>query len=64
MTNFSKFCYGAAVFTSALTITMSLIEKNYHLASWAFNTLCWSGAAFFLELKCDKLEKKIEESKI
>lgn len=60
MTKLSKFIYGIMLVASLTTITTNLITANYSTAMMAFGTLCWVGVAFMAELRCDKLQKQID----
>jgi hypothetical protein len=44
-------------------LIFKLIEKNFYQAMNEFALLCWVGVAFMGELRCNKLEKEINEIK-
>jgi len=60
MTKLSKFIYGIMFVASFTTITTNLFAADYSTAMMAFGTLCWVGVAFMAELRCDKLQKQID----
>jgi hypothetical protein len=61
MKKLSKFIYGMMLFASLTTVTTNLIAGNYDKAIMATGTLLWVGVAFMAELRCIKLQKKIDE---
>jgi hypothetical protein len=42
---------------------LSLIDKNFYRAMNELALLCWVGVSFMSELRCNKLEKEINEIK-
>jgi hypothetical protein len=40
-----------------------LIDKDFYRAMNEFALLCWVGVSFMSELRCNKLEKEINEIK-
>lgn len=45
------------------TIIFKLIDKDFYRAMNEFALLCWVGVSFMGELRCNKLEKEINEIK-
>ena len=63
MTKLSKFIYAMMLIASLTTITTNVITADYGKAMMATGTLLWVGVAFMAELRCDKLQKQIDELK-
>ena len=61
MTKLSKFIYAMMLVASLTTITTNLIAGDYDKAMMATGTLLWVGVAFMAELRCNKLQKQIDE---
>jgi hypothetical protein len=61
MTKLSKFIYAMMLVASLTTITTNLIAGDYDKSIMATGTLLWVGVAFMAELRCNKLQKQIDE---
>jgi hypothetical protein len=63
MTKFTKIIYSGMFLICITALIFKLIEKNFYQAMNEFALLCWVGVAFMGELRCNKLEKEINEIK-
>jgi hypothetical protein len=45
------------------SLIFKLIDRDFHQGMNEFALLCWVGVAFMGELRCNKLEKEINEIK-
>jgi hypothetical protein len=61
MKTFQKIIYWLMLVTLIVAITGDLITKNYTTLTWKINTLVWFGAAWIADLRCNKLQKTIDE---
>jgi hypothetical protein len=63
MTKFTKIIYSGMFLICIIGFILSLIDKNFYRAMNELALLCWVGVAFMSELRCNKLEKEINEIK-
>jgi hypothetical protein len=63
MKKVSKIIYAVMVAICALTISTSLIIKEYHDTLQALALLTWVGSAYFAELRCNQLQQEIDQLK-
>jgi len=63
MTKLTKIIYSGMFLICIIGFILSLIDKNFYRAMNELALLCWVGVAFMSELRCDKLEKEINEIK-
>jgi hypothetical protein len=63
MTKFTKIIYFGMFLLCITALIFKLIERNFYQAMNEFALLCWVGVAFMGELRCNKLEKEINEIK-
>ena len=61
MTKLSKFIYWLMLVICIADITMSVLAKNYSKVMNNVALLSWVGVAFVLELRCIKLQEKIDK---
>lgn len=63
MTKFTKIIYSGMFLLCIIGFILSLIDKNFYRAINELALLCWVGVSFMGELRCNKLEKEINEIK-
>jgi hypothetical protein len=63
MTKLTKIIYSGMFLLCITTIIFKLIDKDFYRAMNEFALLCWVGVSFMSELRCNKLEKEINEIK-
>jgi hypothetical protein len=63
MTKLTKIIYSGMFLLCITTIIFKLIDKDFYRAMNEFALLCWVGVSFMGELRCNKLEKEINEIK-
>jgi hypothetical protein len=63
MTKLTKIIYSGMFLICIIGFILSLIDKNFYRAMNELALLCWVGVAFMSELRCNKLEKEINEIK-
>ena len=61
MTKLSKIIYIVMAIIGVVTFIARLITKDYVRAMDEFALMCWVGVAFMNEMRCVKLQKKIDE---
>ena len=61
MTKLSKIIYIVMAIIGVVTFIVRLITKDYVRAMDEFALMCWVGVAFMNEMRCVKLQKKIDE---
>lgn len=63
MTKLTKIIYSGMFLICIIGFILSLIDKNFYRAMNELALLCWVVVAFMGELRCNKLEKEINEIK-
>jgi hypothetical protein len=63
MTKLTKIIYSGMFLICIIGFILSLIDKNFYRAMNELALLCWVGVSFMSELRCNKLEKEINEIK-
>lgn len=63
MTKLTKIIYSGMFLICIIGFILSLIDKNFYRAMNELALLCWVGVSFMGELRCNKLEKEINEIK-
>ena len=63
MTKFTKIIYSGMFLLCITTIIFKLIDKDFYRVMNELALLCWVGVSFMGELRCNKLEKEINEIK-
>jgi len=63
MTKFTKIIYSVMFLLCITALIFKLIERNFYQAMNELALLCWVGVSFMGELRCNKLEKEINEIK-
>jgi hypothetical protein len=63
MTKFTKIIYLGMFLLCITALIFKLIERNFYQAMNELALLCWVGVSFMGELRCNKLEKEINEIK-
>ena len=63
MTKLTKIIYSGMFLLCITTIIFKLIDKDFYRVMNELALLCWVGVSFMGELRCNKLEKEINEIK-
>ena len=63
MTKFTKIIYSVMFLICITSLIFKLIDRDFYQGMNEFALLCWVGVAFIGELRCNKLEKQINEIK-
>ena len=60
MTKLSKFIYWLMLVICIASITIGVLNKNFNTVVDNIALLSWVGVAFIMELRCIKLQEKID----
>lgn len=63
MTKFTKIIYLVMFLCGITALIFRLMSKDFSGAMDEFALMCWVGVALMNELRCNKLEKEINEIK-